>query len=29
MRKTVTAERGPNAAGPYSHAVVSGGFVFI
>ena len=29
MRKTVTAEKGPKPAGPYSHAVVSGGFVFI
>ena len=29
MRKTVTVEKGPNPAGPYSHAVVSGGFVFI
>ena len=29
MRKTVTAEKGPEPAGPYSHAVVSGGFVFI
>ena len=29
MRKTVTAEEGPRPAGPYSHAVVSGGFVFI
>ena len=29
MRKTVTAERGPAPAGPYSHAVVASGFVFI
>jgi 2-iminobutanoate/2-iminopropanoate deaminase len=29
MRKTVTAERGPAPAGPYSHAVVANGFVFI
>ncbi|HEX2739184.1 MAG TPA: Rid family detoxifying hydrolase, partial [Rubrobacter sp.] len=29
MRKTVTAEKAPKPAGPYSHAVVSGGFVFI
>jgi 2-iminobutanoate/2-iminopropanoate deaminase len=29
MRKAVTAEKGPKPAGPYSHAVVSGGFVFI
>lgn len=29
MRKTVTAENGPKPAGPYSPAVVSGGFVFI
>ena len=29
MRKIVTAERGPKPAGPYSHAVVSGGFVFV
>src|SRR5215212_136953 len=29
MRKTVTAEKGPKPAGPYSHAVVSGGFVFM
>jgi 2-iminobutanoate/2-iminopropanoate deaminase len=29
MRKTVTAERGPKPAGPYSHAVVSNGFVFV
>jgi 2-iminobutanoate/2-iminopropanoate deaminase len=29
MRKAVTAENGPKPAGPYSHAVVSGGFVFI
>jgi 2-iminobutanoate/2-iminopropanoate deaminase len=29
MRKTLTAEKGPKPAGPYSHAVVSGGFVFI
>ena len=29
MRKTVTAEKGPKPAGPYSHAAVSGGFVFI
>lgn len=29
MRKTIMAEKGPAPAGPYSHAVVSGGFVFI
>ena len=29
MRQTVTAENGPKPAGPYSHAVISGGFVFV
>jgi 2-iminobutanoate/2-iminopropanoate deaminase len=29
MRRTVTAEKGPAPAGPYSHAVVANGFVFI
>ena len=29
MRRTVMAEGGPAPAGPYSHAVVSGGFVFV
>jgi len=29
MRQTVMAENGPPPAGPYSHAVVAGGFVFI
>ena len=29
MRKTVMAEQGPAPAGPYSHAVVANGFVFI
>src|SRR5215213_6581627 len=29
MRGTVTAEKGPEPAGPYSHAVVANGFVFI
>ena len=29
MRRTVTAEGGPAPAGPYSHAVVANGFVFI
>jgi 2-iminobutanoate/2-iminopropanoate deaminase len=29
MRKTVMAEKGPAPAGPYSHAVVANGFVFI
>jgi 2-iminobutanoate/2-iminopropanoate deaminase len=29
MRQTVTAERAPAPAGPYSHAVVANGFVFI
>jgi 2-iminobutanoate/2-iminopropanoate deaminase len=29
MRETVTAEKGPEPAGPYSHAVVANGFVFI
>src|SRR5215218_3134720 len=29
MRETVTAENGPPPAGPYSHAVVANGFVFI
>jgi 2-iminobutanoate/2-iminopropanoate deaminase len=28
-RKTVTAEGGPPAAGPYSHAVVSNGLIFL
>ena len=28
-RKTVTADPGPPAAGPYSHAVVSNGLVFL
>jgi 2-iminobutanoate/2-iminopropanoate deaminase len=28
-RKTVTAEGGPPAAGPYSHAVVSSGLIFL
>jgi 2-iminobutanoate/2-iminopropanoate deaminase len=28
-RKTVTAEGGPAAAGPYSHAVVSNGLIFL
>ena len=27
MKKTVMAEKGPAPAGPYSHAVVAGGFV--
>src|SRR5215213_2673144 len=29
MRKTVMAEKGPAPAGPYSHAVLAGDFVFI
>ena len=29
MREIVTAEAAPKPAGPYSHAVVSGGLVFI
>ncbi|HSK99183.1 MAG TPA: RidA family protein [Rubrobacteraceae bacterium] len=29
MRKTVMAEKGPQPAGPYSHAVVANGFVFV
>ena len=29
MRETVMAEKGPQPAGPYSHAVVANGFVFI
>ncbi len=29
MKKTVMAEKGPAPAGPYSHAVVANGFVFI
>jgi len=29
MRKTVTADREPAPAGPYFHAVVANGFVFI
>jgi 2-iminobutanoate/2-iminopropanoate deaminase len=29
VRETVTAEGAPKPAGPYSHAVVSGGLVFI
>ena len=29
MKKTVMAEKGPKPAGPYSHAVVANGFVFI
>jgi len=29
MRQTVMAENGPPPAGPYSHAVVAGGFAFI
>lgn len=29
MRKTVMAEKGPAPAGPYSHAVIADGFVFI
>ena len=29
MRKTVMADRGPAPAGPYSHAVVANGFVFV
>ena len=29
MRQVVTAERAPQPEGPYSHAVVSGGLVFI
>jgi 2-iminobutanoate/2-iminopropanoate deaminase len=29
MRRTVMAEGGPAPAGPYSHAVVANGFVFV
>jgi 2-iminobutanoate/2-iminopropanoate deaminase len=29
MRRTVMADKGPAPAGPYSHAVVANGFVFI
>ena len=29
MRQTITAEKGPAPAGPYSHAVVANGFVFV
>ncbi|MGH3144586.1 MAG: RidA family protein [Rubrobacter sp.] len=29
MREIVTAENGPAPAGPYSHAVIANGFVFI
>ena len=29
MRKTVIVEKAPDPAGPYSHAVVANGFVFI
>lgn len=29
MRKSVVVENAPEAAGPYSHAVVANGFVFI
>ena len=29
MRRTVMAERGPAPAGPYSHAVVANGFVYL
>jgi 2-iminobutanoate/2-iminopropanoate deaminase len=29
VRRTVMAERGPAPAGPYSHAVVANGFVFV
>jgi 2-iminobutanoate/2-iminopropanoate deaminase len=29
MRETVTVEKAPSPAGPYSHAVISNGFVFI
>jgi 2-iminobutanoate/2-iminopropanoate deaminase len=29
MRETVTTDKGPKPAGPYSHAVIANGFVFI
>ena len=29
MRKTIMADKGPAPAGPYSHAAVANGFVFI
>ena len=29
MKRTVTAERGVEPAGPYSHATVANGFVFV
>ena len=29
MRRTVMADRGPAPAGPYSHAVVANGFVYL
>ncbi len=28
-RKTITADNAPQPAGPYSHAVVAGGFVYV
>jgi 2-iminobutanoate/2-iminopropanoate deaminase len=29
VKQTITAERGPKPAGPYSHATVANGFVFV
>jgi enamine deaminase RidA (YjgF/YER057c/UK114 family) len=29
MKRTVMADKGPAPAGPYSHAVVANGFVFV
>ncbi len=29
MKRTITAERGAKPAGPYSHATVANGFVFV
>jgi enamine deaminase RidA (YjgF/YER057c/UK114 family) len=29
MRRTVMADKGPAPAGPYSHAVVANGFMFV
>src|SRR5215210_2752039 len=28
-RETITAENAPEPAGPYSHAVIAGGFVYV
>ena len=29
MRKTITTEKAPKPAGPYSHAVIADGFVYV